>query len=108
MVNILFLFNHQGVKRTICRNTPPNRFLYKVNIEAVKKEKEKYATENSWVSSNDVLCDYLFTQVWHLEFNLAKVFPICFHIRIVVPINNSLKSLVHDAMCAKIKKNYDV
>ena len=53
----------RGLKRKLCGNTPPNRFLYKVNMEAVKKEKEKYATENSWVSTNDVLCEWIFTKV---------------------------------------------
>ena len=53
----------RGLKRKLFGNTPPNRFLYKVNMEAVKKEKEKYATENSWVSTNDVLCEWIFTKV---------------------------------------------
>ena len=53
----------RGFKRKVCGNTPPNRFLYKVNIEAVKKEKAKYATENNWVSTNDILCEWLFSNM---------------------------------------------
>ena len=61
MIQMVVCMMGRGFKRKICRKTPPNLFFYKVNIESVKKEKAKYATGNDWVSTNDILCEWLFT-----------------------------------------------
>ena len=63
MIRMVAHMMARGVKRKLCGNTPPKRFLYKVNMDAVKKEKAKYATGNNWVSTNDILCEWLFTKM---------------------------------------------
>ena len=63
MTRLVVCMMARGVKRKVCHKTPPNRFLYKFNLEAVKKEKEKCTTENGWVSTNDIFCEWLFTKM---------------------------------------------
>merc|ERR1711955_158605 len=50
----------RGVSRKIRGRTPPIVYLYKVSNEAISKLKAQYNSNDSFVSTNDILCSWLF------------------------------------------------
>ena len=50
----------RGMKRKICNDTPPNKFMYRVKADEIMNRKKEYNTADSFVSTNAILCTEIF------------------------------------------------
>ena len=50
----------RGLKRKLTGRSPPKKFMYRVNKEAIATRKSDFSVDNNFVSTNDILCNWFF------------------------------------------------